>query len=60
MRRRQTDDTSPSQESLLQATAGKVPDDKEVVQGQGDTPGQPVYYLVRREAPPKGLVVLPP
>ena len=44
------DDTSPSQESLLQATGGKVPDDKEVVQGQGDTPGQPVYYLVRREA----------
>jgi preprotein translocase subunit SecD len=44
------EDTSPSQESLLQATGGKIPDDKEVVQGQGDTPGQPVYYLVRREA----------
>ena len=44
------DDTSTSQESLLQATAGKVPDDKEVVQGQGETPGQPVYYLVRKEA----------
>ena len=44
------DDTSPSQESLLQATGGKVPDDKEVVQGQGDQPGQPVYYLVKKEA----------
>jgi preprotein translocase subunit SecD len=44
------EDTSTSQESLLQATGGKVPDDKEVVQGQGDTPGQPVYYLVKREA----------
>jgi preprotein translocase subunit SecD len=44
------EDTSTSQESLLQATGGKVPDDKEVVQGQGDQPGQPVYYLVRKEA----------
>jgi preprotein translocase subunit SecD len=44
------DDTSTSQESLLQATGGKVPDDKEVVQGQGDTPGQPVFYLVHKEA----------
>ena len=44
------EDTSPSQESLLQATGGKVPDDKEVVQGQGETPGQPVYYLVKKEA----------
>jgi len=39
-----------TQESLLQATGGKVPDDKEVVQGQGETPGQPVYYLVKKEA----------
>jgi preprotein translocase subunit SecD len=44
------EDTSTSQESLLQATGGKVPDDKEVVQGQGDTPGQPVFYLVKKEA----------
>jgi preprotein translocase subunit SecD len=44
------EDTSTSQESLLQATGGKVPPDKEVVQGQGDTPGQPVFYLVKKEA----------
>jgi preprotein translocase subunit SecD len=44
------EDVSSSRESLLQATGGKVPDDKEVVEGQGDQPGQPVFYLVRREA----------
>jgi preprotein translocase subunit SecD len=44
------EDTSNTQESLLQATGGKVPDDKEVVQGQGDEPGQPVFYLVKKEA----------
>jgi preprotein translocase subunit SecD len=44
------EDTSTSRESLLQATGGKVPDDKELVEGLGDTPGQPVYYLVKREA----------
>jgi preprotein translocase subunit SecD len=44
------EDTSPSRESLLQARNGKVPDNMEVVEGAGDTPGQPVYYLVRREA----------
>jgi preprotein translocase subunit SecD len=41
---------SPSRESLLQSFQGKVPDNMEVVAGQGDQPGQPVYYLVRREA----------
>jgi preprotein translocase subunit SecD len=44
------EDTANTQEALLQATGGKVPDDKEVVQGQGDTPGQPVFYLVKKEA----------
>jgi len=44
------EDTSPSRESLLQAHNGKVPDNMEVVEGAGETPGQPVYYLVRREA----------
>jgi preprotein translocase subunit SecD len=44
------EDVSTSREALLQATGGKVPDDKEVVEGQGDQPGQPVFYLVRREA----------
>ena len=44
------EDSAISQESLLQAHAGKVPDNLEVVQGQGDVPGQPVFYLVRKEA----------
>ncbi len=44
------EDVAPTTESLLQSTQGKVPDNMEVVQGQGDTPGQPVFYLVRKEA----------
>jgi preprotein translocase subunit SecD len=39
-----------SREALLAAHGGKVPDNLEVVTGPGDTPGQPVHYLVRREA----------
>jgi len=39
-----------SEETLLQATGGKVPDTMEVVTGPSDTPGQPTYYLLRREA----------
>jgi preprotein translocase subunit SecD len=41
---------STSRESLLQSFQGKVPDNMEVVTGQGDQPGQPLFYLVRREA----------
>jgi preprotein translocase subunit SecD len=44
------EDSASSLESLLQNSGGKVPDDREVVQGAGETPGQPVLYLVRREA----------
>ncbi len=44
------EDSAPTQEALLQSFQGKVPDNMEVVQGQGDQPGQPVFYLVRREA----------
>jgi preprotein translocase subunit SecD len=40
----------PGREALLQPFGGKVPDNMEVIPGQGETPGQPVYYLVRREA----------
>jgi preprotein translocase subunit SecD len=39
-----------SEETLLQPTGGKVPDTMEVVTGPSDTPGQPTYYLLRREA----------
>jgi preprotein translocase subunit SecD len=44
------EDSAPSEEALLQGSAGKLPDDKEVVQGPGEEPGKPVFYLVRREA----------
>jgi preprotein translocase subunit SecD len=44
------EDQAPTQEALLQAFQGKVPEQMEVAQGQGDQPGQPVYYLLRREA----------
>ena len=39
-----------TKEILLQATGGKVPDNMEVVAGQGEEAGQPHFYLVRREA----------
>jgi preprotein translocase subunit SecD len=44
------EDSAPTQEALLQSFQGKVPENMEVVQGQGDSPGAPVFYLVRREA----------
>jgi preprotein translocase subunit SecD len=44
------EDQAGSREALLQKSAGQVPPGKEVVQGQGDTPGQPVFYLVSRES----------
>src|SRR5437667_2305120 len=44
------EDSAPSRETLLQAHGGKVPDNMEIVEGAGETAGQPVYYLVRREA----------
>jgi preprotein translocase subunit SecD len=47
---RLVENQAASQETLLQATAGKVPDNMEVVTGPSDTPGQPTYYLLRREA----------
>jgi len=39
-----------TREGLLQAHGGKVPENMEVVSGQGKEPVQPVFYLVRREA----------
>jgi preprotein translocase subunit SecD len=42
--------SAPSMETLLQAHGGKVPVNMEVVQGQGEEAGAPVFYLVRREA----------
>jgi len=44
------EDTAPTQEALLQSFQGKLPNHLEIVPGPGDEPGQPVQYLVRREA----------
>jgi preprotein translocase subunit SecD len=44
------EDQAASRETLLQAHGGQVPANMEVVTGQGPTAGEPVYYLVRREA----------
>ncbi len=43
-------DVGGTREALLSASGGKVPDGQEVVAGQGDEPGQPMFYLVQREA----------
>ena len=43
------EDVAPTREALLQNFQGKAPDNMEVVQGQGDVPGQPTFYLVRKE-----------
>jgi preprotein translocase subunit SecD len=44
------EDVSSDRQALLAKYAGKEPENMEVVQGSGDQPGQPVYYLVRKEA----------
>jgi preprotein translocase subunit SecD len=44
------EDQAPTREALLQAHGGKIPDNMEIVEGGGETAGQPVYYLVRKEA----------
>jgi preprotein translocase subunit SecD len=43
-------DRAGSREALVQASGGKVADHLEIVSGQGDEPGQPLFYLVEREA----------
>jgi preprotein translocase subunit SecD len=44
------EDQASSREALLQAHGGQLPPNMEVVTGQGPTAGEPIYYLVRREA----------
>jgi preprotein translocase subunit SecD len=50
LRLKLVEESAASRESLLQARGGQVPANMELVQGQGETPGEPVFYLVRREA----------
>ena len=44
------ENSAATQEMLLQGVGGKVPDNMEMHPGQGATPGEPVYYLLRKEA----------
>jgi preprotein translocase subunit SecD len=44
------DDQAGTREALLQKTGGVEPEGKKIVEGQGETPGQPVFYLVTRES----------
>jgi preprotein translocase subunit SecD len=44
------ENSATSQETLLQGVGGKVPANMELARGQGETAGEPVYYLLRREA----------
>jgi preprotein translocase subunit SecD len=44
------EDNAGTRESLLEKTKGVVPDNMDVVQGQGREAGQPEFYLVRKEA----------
>jgi preprotein translocase subunit SecD len=43
-------ESAPSREALLSASGGKEPAGQEIVSGQGDEPGRPMFYLVQREA----------
>jgi preprotein translocase subunit SecD len=47
---RLVENSAATQETLLQGVGGKVPDNMELMSGPSDTPGQPSYYLVRKEA----------
>jgi preprotein translocase subunit SecD len=42
--------SAATREALLAGTGGREPENMEVASGPGDTPGEPVYYLLRREA----------
>jgi preprotein translocase subunit SecD len=44
------ENAAASEETLLQGVGGKVPDNMMVASGPSDTPGEPTYYLLRKEA----------
>jgi preprotein translocase subunit SecD len=44
------ENSAATQETLLQGVGGKLPDNMELLSGPSDTPGQPTYYLVRKES----------
>jgi len=47
---RLVENSAASEESLLQGVGGKVPDNMILAPGPSDTPGQPAYFLLRKEA----------
>jgi preprotein translocase subunit SecD len=47
---RLVENSAATQDTLLQGVGGKVPDNMELMSGPSDTPGQPTYYLLRKEA----------
>ena len=44
------ENSATTQETLLQGVGGKVPDNMQLLSGQGNTPGEPIFYLLRKEA----------
>ncbi len=44
------ENSAGSAETLLQSVGGKMPDNMELLSGPSDTPGQPTWYLVRKES----------
>jgi preprotein translocase subunit SecD len=44
------ENSATTEDTLLQSVGGKVPDNMEMVSGPGETAGEPVYYLLRKEA----------
>ena len=45
------ENSAATEDTLLQGVGGKVPDNMELMSGPSDTPGQPIYYLVRARSP---------
>jgi preprotein translocase subunit SecD len=47
---RLVENSAATEDALLQGVGGKVPDNMELMSGPSDTPGQPTYYLLRKES----------
>jgi preprotein translocase subunit SecD len=44
------ENSAATAEALAQGVGGEVPDNMQVLSGPSDTPGEPTYYLLRKEA----------
>lgn len=49
------EDSASSAEALLESRQGQLPPNMELAQGPGEDPGQPIHYLLRKEAVVTGL-----